>query len=233
VPLETITQYVKESYSLAGVLRLLDLQPEGGNYRTLKRFIKSNNIDISHFKGMGWNSGDTKKTCNPAKPLSELLNKDTPYASDRLKKRLIAEGLKTHRCESCNMTEWLGNPIPIELDHIDGDHDNNELSNLRILCPNCHALTSTYRGRHKRKPVEVRIKERKERSRMHSNCVVCNVPITSKAKHCPACYFISNQKIVWPTKDELLQMLSVSNYTQVAKQLGVSDNAIRKHLRNV
>jgi 5-methylcytosine-specific restriction endonuclease McrA len=58
---------------------------------------------------------------------------------------LIVE--RGHRCESCNNTEWLGNPITIELDHIDGDRHNNVKDNLRLLCPNCHSQTKTWRGR--------------------------------------------------------------------------------------
>jgi hypothetical protein len=71
----------------------------------------------------------------------------------------VEEGLKDHRCEACDLTRWRGRPIPLELDHIDGDRTNNELQNLRLLCPNCHALTPTYRGRNIGRgegPVEVR-----------------------------------------------------------------------------
>lgn len=53
------------------------------------------------------------------------------------------------RCDECNLYEWLGKEIPLELEHCDGDHQNNERSNLRILCPNCHAMTPTWRGRNK------------------------------------------------------------------------------------
>lgn len=72
-----------------------------------------------------------------------------------IKKYLIEE--RTHQCESCKLTEWLGQIIPIEMDHIDGQSENNSLSNLRLICPNCHALTPTYKnknkgnGRHKRR----------------------------------------------------------------------------------
>lgn len=62
-------------------------------------------------------------------------------------KRLIAENIKERKCEICNLTEWNNLLIPLELDHIDGDPYNHKLDNLRILCPNCHAQTSTYRGR--------------------------------------------------------------------------------------
>ena len=50
-------------------------------------------------------------------------------------------------CSRCNLTEWLGQLIPLELEHIDGDNSNNSLENLCLLCPNCHALTPTYRGK--------------------------------------------------------------------------------------
>lgn len=69
------------------------------------------------------------------------LAKNTRRASA---KKLIKFGLKSHKCEVCLRSTWNDQPIPIELDHIDGDSSNNELNNLRILCPNCHAQTPTY-----------------------------------------------------------------------------------------
>ena len=61
------------------------------------------------------------------------------------KKFLIEE--RGHQCEICLLTTWLDRPVPLEMDHIDGDHQNNEKVNLRLLCPNCHSTTDTYRGR--------------------------------------------------------------------------------------
>lgn len=69
------------------------------------------------------------------------------YTTHNLKKRLILEELKEHKCEKCLLTEWNNLPIPIELDHIDGNKYNHLWENLRILCPNCHAQTETYRGK--------------------------------------------------------------------------------------
>ena len=60
------------------------------------------------------------------------------------KLRLLQE--RGHRCERCKETMWMGQPIPIELDHIDGHPEHNEKENLRLICPNCHAQTPTYRG---------------------------------------------------------------------------------------
>src|SRR5690606_13629811 len=84
----------------------------------------------------------------PKKPIEELLtNKRTN--SHRLRKRLISEGLFEARCNKCERTEWNGLPIPLELEHIDGNNGNNLLENLKLLCPNCHAQTETYRGKNK------------------------------------------------------------------------------------
>jgi len=108
----------------------------------LKKRAIELNLDFNHFKISGY---------NPA-PIEELLTNERKisYSSHGLKKRLISEGLKQHKCECCGITEWNGKPAPIELDHINGNHHDNRLENLRILCPNCHAQTDTYRGKNKK-----------------------------------------------------------------------------------
>lgn len=132
--------------SIAGVIRDLGLKPAGGNYNTVNQKIKELNLDISHFTGKGWNVG-LKFKPNKAKPLSEILVKDSNYQSYKLVKRLLSEEVKERKCECCNRTTWNNNPIPIELHHINGDHHDNRIENLQILCPNCHAQTDSYRGK--------------------------------------------------------------------------------------
>ncbi|QFR57676.1 H-N-H homing endonuclease [Serratia phage Slocum] len=83
------------------------------------------------------------------KDSSNYLYKGSTISSSKLRIKLIRDGVKKAECEHCGLTEWMGVPIPLELDHINGDHYDNELSNLRILCPNCHALTPTHSGRNK------------------------------------------------------------------------------------
>lgn len=136
---------VAKSNSIAEICRCFGLKPNGGNYKTIHKEIKEYKIDTSHFTGQGWNVR-LKFKPKATKPLEEILVKDSNYQSFKLKNRLFNEGVKERRCECCGNDEWLGQPIPLELHHIDGDNTNNDLENLQILCPNCHAMTTTYRG---------------------------------------------------------------------------------------
>lgn len=67
----------------------------------------------------------------------------------KLRKKLIEDGLKKEQCEICGLNEWMNKKIPLELHHIDGDRYNNDLSNLQILCPNCHSLTPNHSKKNK------------------------------------------------------------------------------------
>jgi hypothetical protein len=83
-------------------------------------------------------------------PLSEILEGKHPhYQTNKLRGRLISEGYKEDKCELCGLTEWNGFKISKQLDHIDGNSHNHLLSNLRIICPNCHAQTDTWCGKNK------------------------------------------------------------------------------------
>ena len=85
-------------------------------------------------------------------PLEEILEGKHPqYQSNKLRTRLIEEGYKSKRCECCGNTQWLGKPISLEVDHINGISADHRIENLKILCPNCHAQTDTYRGKNIKK----------------------------------------------------------------------------------
>ena len=136
----------KSSFSIAGMCKYFGLTPSGGNYRIMHNAIAEYGIDTSHFRGQGWNVGLKFKPTKPRK-LSEILVQGSSFQSFKLKKRLFQEHLKAKQCERCGLTKWLGLDIPLEIHHKNGDNRDNRIENLEILCPNCHALTDSYRGK--------------------------------------------------------------------------------------
>lgn len=145
---QLLREAIVNSTSIRQALLYLGLSGQGGNYRIIHRAIYKYNIDISHFTGQGWSKNIT---IGPKKDIKEYLVDGSTITSFKLKKRLIKEGILEPKCSKCLNETWLDGPIPLELDHINGKNDDNKLSNLRLLCPNCHSLTDTYRGRNRRK----------------------------------------------------------------------------------
>ena len=145
---EQLTEAVAENYSIRAVLKSIGLAPAGGNYESIRKRIQELGLDTSHFLGQAILRGKTRTY--GTRPLEEVLVHKKLENTWRLKNRLLQEGLREHRCAHCGSTEWLGEPIPLELHHRDGDRTNNTLPNIDLLCPNCHALTDNYRGSKKK-----------------------------------------------------------------------------------
>lgn len=128
-----VSKAVEKSRSIAQVLEYLELKKAGGNYANIKSLIQRLNLNCDHWTGQAWNK-------------NERLKDWSDYSrAVRLKPHLIRE--RGHRCEFCNLTEWMGHKIPLEVHHKDGDRTNNELPNLELRCGNCHALTPNWRNR--------------------------------------------------------------------------------------
>jgi hypothetical protein len=132
---------VTDATSIAEALRTLGHRPTDTTRRWFARDVRRHDVDISHFPPVGSRGGRSRR------PIEDMLVQGRNAGSTDLRRRLLKEGLKHARCEWCLQTRWHRQPIPLELDHIAGGRTNNLLENLRLLCPNCHALTPTYRGR--------------------------------------------------------------------------------------
>lgn len=142
---------VSSSTSLRQVLKKIGLIQAGGNYSQVKKYIKEYKLSTAHFKGKAWNKG-LIGIGKPRISLDKILIKNSDFQSFKLKKRLFEANLKKKLCEECRWSKISEDGrIPLELDHINGDHRDNRLKNLRILCPNCHSLKPTHRGRNRKK----------------------------------------------------------------------------------
>lgn len=143
------------STSYRQVLSKLKLREAGGNYVQLKKYVAELGIDISHFTGRTWNKGLRIKGI-PRIPLDKVLVKNSYFQSFKLKTRLFSAKLKPMRCEECGWAKTSPDGrLPLELHHINGDGRDNRLENLKILCPNCHSLKPTHRGRNSGKNARV------------------------------------------------------------------------------
>lgn len=221
---------IKNSFSISECLRKLGYSDGNGSYfRLFKKQVADLNIDISHFTGQSYLKGK-KHTFGVKIPIERILVENSNYTGSVLRNRLIKEGIFERKCYRCNLTEWQGEKIPLQVEHKNGIHWDNRIENLTLLCPNCHALTDTYCG----KNIKINRKQK-------SNCCKhCNKSIYKNKKFCSS--FCSNNynkdKILRkrkvenrPSKEELQEMLKDSNFCKLGRKFGVSDNAIRKWLK--
>ena len=139
-------QLIATHQSLSACARVLGMSTAGGNsYRQLRKRINELQCDITHFE-----APTTIARRNLIKHnLDDIMVENSTYThTTRLKDRLIKEKLLIYKCAICgNEGQWNNQPLVLQLDHINGNHSDNRLENLRLLCPNCHSQTETFCGK--------------------------------------------------------------------------------------
>lgn len=118
----------------------------GLHFNTFKRIA----VKLGVYNPNQSGKGVKKDMSSVSIPLDEILEGKHPsYQTFKLKNRMLRENILNNVCSECKINEWNGKPISLELDHIDGVRTNHKLKNLRLLCPNCHSQTDTYRSKNR------------------------------------------------------------------------------------
>lgn len=136
---DDIKKHAQSVETMGELLKALGLRPAGGNFNNMRRRLQQLQVDCSHWKS------DDRRAWNKNKQLKDWADYTK---TESLKPHLIRE--RGHKCERCALSEWQNVPIPLEIEHSNGDRTDNRKENLKLLCCNCHALTSTWRGRNAR-----------------------------------------------------------------------------------
>lgn len=203
---------VENSDSVKEVLKKLKLRNAGGNFKTLEKYVEKYDLSIEHFVKI-------EHVFRNKIPTEKILVENSTYHRGHLKDRLYKEGLKERKCELCGQgEEWNDMKISLILDHINGIHNDNRIENLRIVCPNCNAGLDTHcKGNRKSKKIKYYCE--------------CGNEKLKNSKRCSDCSYKLRRRVERPSYEQLMKEIKESNYVKVGKKYGVTDNAIRKWLK--
>lgn len=223
---------IAASLSYAEALRRLGMRPAGGNHLTLRKYAERVwCIPVDHFDPN--RARDEALRRQAAIPLAKILVRGSSFSRGHLKARLFKEGIKDRRCEMCGQEEiWRGRSMSLILDHINGIADDHRLENLRIVCPNCAATLDTHCGRQNK---------RERRPRKCPTCAGEFWPSGASQRYCCRgcaaqreripCARPAMRKVSRPPYNHLRREISALGYAATGRRYGVSDNAVRKWLR--
>lgn len=228
---ENLREIISISTNIGDVLNRLNLRRAGGNYKVVNDYIKKYNIDTSHFDYKKFKIGQPPKNKTP---LSDILIEGSDYSRSNLKKRLYDEGILERKCCLCGQDEnWNGMKISLILDHINGIHNDNRLENLRIVCPNCNAGLETFAGRNvKRENKERKVEKINQNTKIETSYDYTSGMKLKSSKKCEKCFHIERRKVERPPLEQLMKEVDEFGFSATGRKYGVSDNAIRKWIKN-
>lgn len=257
---ELVKKYLPLSNSLNNLCKHLGLKGVDGYYRKINRIIKENNLSTEHFGTIKVTHSNYRRNKFTAMSNEEFFIKDSKRDGNSIIKRLIESGYKEYKCENeyCGICEWGGKPLRLQVHHINGNHCDNRIENLQLLCPNCHTQTETYGGRNRIQSNGFKISNRineilngRDNSFKPKNIeeIKMNISSLKEKKHCQLCgkEIIGNgdkycslecaQKDKHKFEVTIEQLVedfkNLKSFSAVGRKYGVSDNAIKKRCKKI
>jgi hypothetical protein len=233
---EQIEEAVKHSRTYADVYRQLGLKINGGSYNWMRNMIKKHGLDISHFKTRKELMAEMTELSNINRGIN-LYDKDDISNGERLSSQKLQSFMKfkgiSHTCNVCGLNEWMGKPIRLDIDHMDGRCDNNHIDNLQYICPNCHRQKTIVMVETKKGIKTEKSLTSPRPSITRKKCIDCDNIIEMKAIRCKICHYATRFKIDWPSSEDLQKMIWEKPTSILSKELGVADTAIAKRCRKL
>lgn len=218
IPAEEFALLVQKSSSWKEIVQSLGLTLSGGPYNTVHRRIRQDGLDVQHLCE-GVRKIRAQASQSRAPDLESTMVVDSSYSRKSLKTRLLLLGMLQNICAICGGSPlWNDKPLVLVLDHINGNPRDHRKDNLRLVCPNCNSQLDTFAGRNARRSPPKTPK---------TSCLSCDRPTVNQlCSHC------SRRKPLGGVSDEsLAKLVWEKPVLQVARELGVSDVAIKKRCK--
>ena len=210
---DLVRKYLPISNSLNNLCYNLGLRGVDGYYKKLKKIIEKYGLSTEHFGTIRLTGNSNYRNKYTAMTDEEFFVKNSKRHGESTIKRLIEGGHREYKCENenCGISEWNGKPLRLQVHHINGDHTDNRMENLQLLCPNCHAQTDTY---------------------ARNNSIKNDgFKITKRVKELQAEAINQKRKLDIPSDTLIEDFRQLKSFTAVGKKYNVSDNAVRKYCK--
>jgi len=232
---DMLCEVIKQSISYSEALENLHIPFSKNNKRKLGYLVKKFGICTDHMNIYCFKPGFSPKNKRPLNSLL-VLNPGKNISGPTLKERLIKERFFKRECSDCKNVEWQGKPIPLQIEHINGNPDDYRIGNLKIICPNCHALTPTYCGkntkRHKDKLSRVNKKKEKDAIDKERRKIRKNIESSIKNNKRIKKGLIS--KKIYEYRMNSIKSLDTNKYgwvSHLSKEWGISHTTVRRYVK--
>lgn len=248
-----VVEYLPVSNSLNDLCKNLGLKGVDGYYKKINKIIQKHNLSTNHFGTIKKN----KVSRNIYTKMSddEFFTKDSNRNGRSIIQRLIEGRYKHYECEICGINEWRDKPLSLQIHHINGDHYDNRLNNLQILCPNCHTQTDNYCSKNSKakgfkiskrtqeivnglengmeiKSVD-KIKQQIMSPKEKKYCLFCGKEMkNNNDKYCSIeCAQKASRKYEITAEQIIADFKELKSFSAVGRKYGVTDNAIKKRTK--